>query len=894
MLSEHLDLSGLLQSNYQYVKSSEINVISEPHEKEIQVTGDLYELLKCWSHTHGVTLNAILQYAWHKALSAYGNTQSTVVRVMASGCYVPVDGIEHSEDLYINTVPLLVEHKDSDSLLKAIHSVQTSIDKANAHNNINLTESKQGEEPLFDSIFIFKNYALQKQDKEGVTQPEFKPGLKKLNYSLVTIAYEHEHGIKLTLRYTGEIFDPNRIESLLSLLEQLLQQLVSLCPDTYTYHLDLLPKRQQDILSRWNSTRCTYPNALTLQEQFENQVKKTPNNVALITDNDVKLSYQEINESSNRLGHYLRKHYGVKADDRIGICCDRNESLLIGVLGVLKSGGAYVPLDGCYPDERLEYMLSDIDAKVILTSNHYAEKLKNIILSIGLKTPVLSLEDERLVSGLALESIGNPLLINNSNNLACIMYTSGSTGKPKGVMIEHKGITNRCYWQYQQFPFQNNEVCCCKTSLNFVDHIAEIFAPLLTGRLLVLMGTYILPSQLDLSQLIAKLKEHKVTRLVVVPNLLDLLLDWPNIEDLSSLNYCFCSGEVLSAALTEKCKHRFPSLTLVNVYGASEVNADVSYTVVSGYDPHLRHFVPDEVRLQYLASRHPSVGRPLNNCALYVLNAQLKQLPVGVVGELYVAGDVLSRGYWNASEITEARFIDNPFQSEKEKAEGYGARLYKTGDWVCWREDGELEFVGRNDFQIKLRGMRLNLIEVQTALDCCEGIKESAVFPYTLLQPGAEGSKLVAYYISDRELSPENILFELKKKLTDYMVPAYFIPLKAWPLNANGKLDRLALPKPTYVTKSVLLPRNDMEQGILKCFSSLLELTEAQIGIDQDFFHLGGDSILAIKLYYQIIDRFGEHCIQMSSLLADTSIMAISQKIEESYQQGSEGEIIEF
>ena len=679
--------------------------------------------------------------------------------------------------------------------------------------------------PLFQVLFAFQNVPRQPLELQGlvVTPLEVENGTAKFDLSLYL--WEEDGGLRGTLEYNPDLFDQARIARLAGHFPTVLAGVTD-APEQRLAEVPVLTAAERhQVLVEWNATRANYSRQACLHELIEAQTQQTPEHVAVVYDG-ASLSYRQLNARANQLARYLQRQ-GVGPERLVGICMERGLDMVVGLLGILKAGGAYLPLDPSYPSERLRFMLEDVGVSVILTQRAVMDTLP----AHQAQVICLDTEWERI----AVESEEAPVNDVASHNLAYVIYTSGSTGRPKGVLGLHQGAVNRFHWMWERYPFAPGEVCCQKTSLSFVDSVWEIFGPLLQG-----IPTVIIPDDVlkDPQRLVQALAVHRVTRLVLVPSLLQVLLEAVAELDnrLPHLQYWIASGEALSHELTNRFAERMPQRILLNLYGSSEVSADSTWYEIS--------------RGRSLSC--VPIGRPITNTQVYVLDAHLQPVPIGVPGELYIGGLGLARGYLNRPELTAERFIPHPFSSEP------GARLYKTGDLVRYRPDGTLEFLGRLDHQVKVRGFRIELGEIEAVLRQNPAVREAVVLAR---EDEPSEKRLVAYLVPKPEQMPTSgeLRSFLKAKLPDYMVPAAVVTLKALPLTPNGKVDRHALPAPNYtrpeLEKGFIAPHDVFERQLTHMWEDLLGVTP--IGVQDDFFELGGHSLLAVQLFAQIEKRMG-------------------------------------
>ena len=537
--------------------------------------------------------------------------------------------------------------------------------------------------PFFQVMFVWQNMPhvpLALQDLT-VTPLAVENGTAKFDITLYM--WEEAGSLQGFWEYNTDLFEPATITRLTGHFQTLLEGIVA-DPDQAVASVPLLtPAERQQILVTWNATQASYPRQACLHELFEQQVERTPDAIA-VQDEHTTLTYNELNRRANHLAHYLQEH-GVGPETLVGICLERSVDMVVGLFGILKAGGAYVPLDPAYPAERLAFMLHDARLPVLLTRHTW-----RACLPAHTATVVCMDTDWTDIAKTRPTNPGNTV---QAESVAYAIYTSGSTGLPKGVLGRHRGAVNRAAWMWETYPFQPGEVCCQKTSLNFVDSVWEIFGPLLQGVPLVIIAD---DDVKDPHRLVQALAMAHVTRLVLVPSLLRLLCE--TLTNLShhipQLNLWISSGEALPIDLAERFWQHMPQATLLNLYGSSEVAADATW-----------HQVKQEQALSCIP-----IGRPVANTQVYLLDAHLRPVPMGLPGELYIGGDGLARGYLHRPELTAARFLPQPFCTEP------GALLYKTGDVARYLPDGTLVYLGRLDHQVKIRGVRVELAEIEAVL----------------------------------------------------------------------------------------------------------------------------------------------------------------------------------
>ncbi|MCC5666134.1 amino acid adenylation domain-containing protein [Nostoc sp. CHAB 5784] len=766
--------------------------------------------------------------------------------------------------LFVNTLVLRNNLSGNPSFRELLHRVREVTLNAYAHQDLPfemLVEELQPERdlsrnPLYEVMFVLQNTPTSVEEVSGLTLRtlDFDSGTAQLDIFLSMS--ESEEGLTGCLEYNTDIFDSTTITQFINNFETLLENIV-VNPEQHLRELSLLTASEQEqLLFKFNQTRADYPQDASLHQLFEQQVELTPDSLALISESE-ELTYRQLNHRINQLAHYLQKQ-GVAKEALVALCLERSIDMVVGIIAILKTGGAYIPLDPSYPVERLNFMLSDSQALLLISNQEILGKLS---LSSS-KIVCLDIHKDEITQ----ESLENPINISSSDNFAYIIYTSGSTGIPKGVLGTHRGTINGLHWLWKTYPFTEGEVCCQKTAISFVDSVWEIFAPLLQGTPTVIISN---ATVLDPQLFIETLAHYKVTRIILVPSLLRLLLDnYSHLaKKLSQLKVWITSGEALSVKLVKTFQELIPFAKLINLYGSSEVSANATY-----YDTTL---------LQEQANSVP-IGRPIDNTQVYVLNRDLQLTPIGVVGELYIGGDGLAKGYLHRSELTEKRFINNPFIP--------GNQLYKTGDLVRYIKDGNLEYLGRDDEQVKIRGFRVELGEVATVITQHPDVQQSVVIASNDAQ---ENQRLIAYLVTDKQDIATQLLPELQQKLPNYMLPSTFVVLSKLALTPNGKVDKLALQNneiTQYNTnKSFVNPRNFTELVLVKLWENLLNTSP--VGVIDNFFDLGGHSFLAVRLMAQIQDKFG-HNLPLSTLFENPTIEKLATIVSQPFRQTANSHLV--
>ncbi len=789
----------------------------------------LTQALKTLSQRHGVTLFMTLLAAFQTLLHRYtGQGDIAVGSLIANRNRVELEGIM---GFFVNTLVLRTDLSGDPSFQELLTRVRTVTLGAYEHQDIpfeKLLEELRpprdlSRTPLSQLLLVLHNTPQQAFELPGLTvRPmEIDPGIARFDMSLEF--WETAEGLQGRFEYSTDLFEEATIARMTGHLQTLLAGIVAM-PGQRLSRLPLLSAAERHrLLVEWDTTTAPYPDNQCIHSIFETQVERTPDAVAVICG-DAFLTYSELNGRANQVAHYLQAH-GVRPEMLVGLCIERSLAMIVGLLGILKAGGAYVPLDPNYPRERLAFMLNDAQPSVLLTQEHLVPGLP------AHGAPMVSLDAQWPT--IARYSNANPVSGVLADSVAYLLYTSGSTGRPKGVLGVHRATLNALAWMWRAYPFAMHEVCCQKTPISFGDSVQELLGPLLQGRQIVLIPDDILKK---LPRFVQMLAMHRVTRLILVPSLLRALLDtMRDLQDrLPHLTLWFAGGEALSRDLWRRFREHLPHCRLVNLYGASEASDDTTWYDTS-LAPHALACVP--------------IGRPITNTQVYVLDPHLQPVPVGVPGELYVGGASLTRGYLHFPELTAERFVPHPFSREP------GARLYKTGDLVRYQPDGHLEYMGRLDQQVKLRGIRIELGEVEATLAQHPAVRETAV----IAREDISGEpRLVAYIVPVQEPGPtmRELRHFLEKQLPAAMVPSTFVMLETLPLTPSGKVDRLKLPQPDLIRPALeddyVAPRTPVEQQVATIWCHLLSLE--RVGVHDNFFELGGHSLLAMQIVSRVRD----------------------------------------
>ena len=694
--------------------------------------------------------------------------------------------------------------------------------------------------PLFNVMIVCEDDPLSAFKIRDLEATHLPWELTALEFDLVLMVVNKGLGLELALLYNSTIFDDSTVSRMLGQIETLLWELIKK-PEARLGELSLLTSEERrHILLEWNQTKVPVPFSAGIDALIEAQVERTPDAIAVICG-DESLSYQELNRRANRVARAL-KQLGVCADLPVGLCVERSVDGIVGLLGILKAGGSYVPLDPSFPDHRLRFMLDDAQVSIVVTQRHLRSHLHSYA---GQVCDVETL-CEPTVSG-GCENLVTPVL---PDQLAYIMYTSGSTGRPKGVAVTHRNLVTSLRARLRYYPEPVSRFLLT-FSLAFDVSVTGIFWTLLEG------GQLVIPSEAahhDPTALAALVEHHRISHIAWVPSLYNAVLGEALNGQLESLRIVITGGESLPLELVRSHYQRLPYATLYNEYGPTEATVWCSVYRTTREEAGAR--VP--------------IGKPIDNMQLYVLDADLEPLPIGVPGELYVAGDCLARGYVNQPQLTQERFLAHPHVA--------GARLYRTGDRARYREDGNVEFLGRVDQQVKLRGYRIELGEVEYVLSNFPGVYQAAVL---LRQDKPGQQRLVGYVTGLPELKAmlDQVRSYAAARLPQYMVPSVILWVEVMPLTATGKINRSALPVPEETAGQAaakIAPRNQVEEALAELWKSVLGVPEA--GIHDNFFERGGHSLLATQLVSRMREVFDVE-VSLRVIFERPTIMDLAEEV---------------
>ncbi len=756
---------------------------------------------------------------------------------------------------FVNTLVLRTDTSGNPSLRDLIGRVRTNNLAAYSHQDLPFErlvevlnpERSLARHPLFQVMLALQNNAPARVELPGLTvdAETVTTAIAKFDLSFA-LAEEHgadetPSGISGAIEYAADLFDRETVEALAQRLVRLLAEAAA-NPEQPIGSLDILSGEEcHTILSEWNNTAQRVPPA-TLPELFAAQAAKTPGAAAVVFG-DQMLSYAQLDACANQVAHHLR-NLGVGPEVVVGLCLERSLGMIVGLLGILKAGGAYLPLDPSYPSERLAFMLDDVGARVLLTQSALCEKLP----AHTARTVYLDADWTDIAKN-PTTAARNRL---RTANTAYIIYTSGSTGAPKGVMVTHASIVNYIAWGIRACGMDRGVGAPILNALAFDATVNPIFLPLCSGKRIT-----ILPEREQFDLLLDKFGPGNFSLLKVTPAHLDILNQSAPVETasekLAGLTHCIVvGGESVTGSHVARWR---PVSRIINHYGPTETTCASTTYELQQNDPDFE-VLP--------------IGRPIWNTRVYVLDGGLQAVPAGVVGELYIAGAGLARGYLRRRGLTAERFVADPFGPA-------GSRMYRTGDLARWRASGVLDFVGRADQQIKLRGFRIEPGEIEAALLRHPSAAQAAVITRT---DGPGGNRLVAYVVAaaDQTVDPVELRAHLGGNLPDYMVPSAFVVLDRLPLTPNGKVDRKALPAPDLAPAVTRAPRTPQEEMLCGLFAEVLGLQ--RVGVDDNFFALGGHSLLATRLISRIRSSLDVE-VPIRTLFEAPTVEALAQRLHE-------------
>ncbi|MFU7154119.1 non-ribosomal peptide synthase/polyketide synthase [Pseudomonas aeruginosa] len=792
---------------------------------EFSIEPALAEALRGTARRQGLTLFMLLLGGFNILLQRYsGQTDLRVGVPIANRNRAEVEGLI---GLFVNTQVLRSVFDGRTSVATLLAGLKDTVLGAQAHQDLPFerlveafkVERSLSHSPLFQVMYNHQPLVADIEALDSVAglsfgQLDWKSRTTQFDLSLDT--YEKGGRLYAALTYATDLFEARTVERMARHWQNLLRGMLE-NPQASVDSLPMLDAEERyQLLEGWNATAAEYPLQRGVHRLFEEQVERTPTAPALAFGEE-RLDYAELNRRANRLAHALIER-GVGADRLVGVAMERSIEMVVALMAILKAGGAYVPVDPEYPEERQAYMLEDSGVQLLLSQSH---------LKLSLAQGVQRIDLDQADAWLENHAENNPGIELNGENLAYVIYTSGSTGKPKGAGNRHSALSNRLCWMQQAYGLGVGDTVLQKTPFSFDVSVWEFFWPLMSGARLVVATP---GDHRDPAKLVALINREGVDTLHFVPSMLQAFLQDEDVASCTSLKRIVCSGEALPADAQQQVFAKLPQAGLYNLYGPTEAAIDVTHwtCMEEGKDA-----VP--------------IGRPIANLACYILDGNLEPVPVGVLGELYLAGRGLARGYHQRPGLTAERFVASPFVA--------GERMYRTGDLARYRADGVIEYAGRIDHQVKLRGLRIELGEIEARLLEHPWVREAAVL-------AVDGRQLVGYVVLESESGDwrEALAAHLATSLPEYMVPAQWLALERMPLSPNGKLDRKALPAPevSVAQAGYSAPRNAVERTLAEIWQDLLGVE--RVGLDDNFFSLGGDSIVSI----QVVSRARQAGLQLS------------------------------
>ncbi|WDZ59801.1 non-ribosomal peptide synthetase [Paenibacillus polymyxa] len=812
------------------------------------------------------TLYMVLLAAYSALLSHYSGQEDIIVGS-------PIAGRPHADlgsliGMFVNTLAIRNYPEGGKTFRDYVLEVKENALKAFEHQDYPFEELVEkldvdrdlSRNPLFDTMFALQNIEQKEQQLAGLQLASYPSEQTTAKFDLSLFAVEDGEQISCALQYGTRLYKRETIERLTEHLQQLINAVINQ-PDIALSAIEMVSAQEKELLvQRFNDTVADYPypRDQALHVLFEEQVAQSPDRLA-ITFADMQLTYRELNERADRLARILASHGIQRGSEpetqRVGIMAERSIEMVVGMLAILKVGGAYVPIDPDYPEERIRYLLEDSSAGLLLL-----QRREQIPFEPGI--PVIDLSDEQRCNSKSecdAQTDGTIAITTggSSSDLAYVIYTSGTTGKPKGVMIEHRNVV-RLVKNKSYAMLDENTRMLQLGAVVFDASTFEIWGTLLNGGQLYVVSH---DTILDASKLKQAIDKYRVNTMFMTTALFNQYSQ-QEIGVFASLKELLVGGDVLSVPHVNRVLKEYPQLRLANIYGPTE---NTTFSTIYDITEPQTQAIP--------------IGRPIDHSTAYVVNRSLKLQPIGAWGELIVGGDGVGRGYLNRPELTAEKFIESPFRS--------GEYCYRTGDLVRWRADGVLEYKGRMDEQVKIRGYRIELGEIETRLSTIPGVKESVV---TVRQDDHGQKQLCAYFATDSELSASDLRSILSQDLPGYMVPSYFVQLSRLPLTLNGKVDRRALPAPEHnldTGMDYVAPETDVQQALATAWGAILGIPK--VGIQDNFFHLGGDSIKAIQVSSRLFQA--GYKLEMKDLFKYPTIAGLSTYIQPVNRIAEQGEV---
>ncbi|WP_417237021.1 amino acid adenylation domain-containing protein [Bizionia paragorgiae] len=786
---------------------------------EHYISSEVVTSLQTLSREQGVTLNNIIQTSWGIVLSRYNNTRDVVFGTVVSGRPSEIEGVENMIGLFINTIPVRISYNEDTTISELLANTQKKALESDEYQHYSLAEiqgiSELGRN-LLDHIIVFENLPVSNKDLPNNLGNEKTPFtieesqvFEETNYDLTLVVVPGKD-VRFKFLYNSAVFSKEFITKISEHLTNVLHEILTSSKNSKVRQVEILSNEEKlQLTTGFNNTHLEFTPNETIMSLFVKQVAKKPNKSALYYKGK-EMTYGELDALSNQIANYLISEKGINQGDLIGVYLERDLLLVPLLYGILKSGAAYLPLDTNNPIERIQTIIKDSEVRLLLSLEKFEAKLATV------STEKIYYET---IENLVLNQASTLDMKVSSSDLAYVIYTSGSTGMPKGVMVAHHSVVNLVQSMQEKYPLTFKDSYLLKTNYVFDVSVAELFGWYLDGGTLIILPK---GEEKEPLKMMKAIQENQVTHVNFVPSLFAVFLEEienNSLEVIKSLKHIFLAGEALPLSLIKRFYALKTNISLENIYGPTEGTIYSSWYTTTGNENSVN--VP--------------IGKPISNVLLYVLDTFNNPQPIGVPGELCIAGEGLALGYLNRADLTESKFVKNPFDASK--------KMYRTGDLVRWSDSGNIEFLGRIDDQVKLRGYRIELGEIENYLVKYSPIKEGVV----LVQEHGEQKSLVAYYVSNEEVNEQKLREYLLNNLPEYMVPSQYIVLEEMPLNTSGKLDKKVLLKTTKTIKSAyVLATSSEEKVLVNVWKSVLGIDN--VGITDNFFSLGGDSIKSVQI----------------------------------------------
>ncbi|KAB8151547.1 amino acid adenylation domain-containing protein [Kordia sp. TARA_039_SRF] len=797
------------------------NVAFNAGTSEFTVSGNTFKKIEKICVDAGVTMNTFMQATWGYLLGRYNNVNDVVYGVVVSGRPPYLEGVENILGLFINTVPVRMTYTEDDTPISILQKMHTRDIDGEPHHYLSLaeiqSESNLGMD-LLDHILVFENYPIQEiinEEREHNVQEEQLAitsidMVEQTNYDLdVTIGLSHNK-LTVELTYDTNVYQTTAMETMATHFQNVINRFATQETKTLTDFEILSETERNELLITNNDYNITYPTDQTILDVFTERVLENPNEIAVVFQ-DTKLTFKELDEVSTQLANYLIQNHAITKGSLIGFKLERSEWVIVSIFAILKTGSAYIPVDPSYPKDRIEFIENDSQFELCID--------QEIVENFKKHQPTISTE--------------RPTVLKTPNDLAYIIYTSGSTGYPKGVLVTHASVVNIYYGWKTAYNLEDFKVTLLQlASFSFDMSVADLCRSILTGGTMVICGN---DRKLDTVSMCNLIKDNQVsvfegTPSFVIPLMRHIHKEKVNVE---SLKMIILGGESLDLKDFEFLMLEFGNSTrVINSYGVTEATVDSTY-----YECEV------DANHDFVAST--PIGIPFPNVKLYALDSEMRLAPKGVMGELYIGGKGVANGYLNRPELSEEKFIANPFEK--------GAFLYKSGDMVKWLSNGALEFCGRQDDQVKIRGFRIELGEIENSLKQIDFINDAKVL-ITTDELGEK--KLVAYLIAKREVNINELRSHLLEKIPAYMLPESYVTVDAFPLTVNGKINKRKLlaigGDNVFSANKYIAPRNEVEEKLVDIWADVLKVDADKIGVNANFIELGGHSLKVIRVIAKI------------------------------------------